>query len=313
MDTSTNRQWQGKTAVITGAGSGIGLAFARIAAAHGMQLVLVDVHQASLDACAAEMRGMGCRVLARQVDVSSASEMEVLAAAVLERFGAPHLVFNNAGVATQGLVWECSPDDWDWVLGVNLWGVIHGIRVFTPLMLEAARQDPAWRGHIVNTASMAGLVAPANLSAYCVSKHAVVALSETLFNDLRLVTDQIKASVVCPFFVPTGIHQSARQPGHEAQPLTRSQAIGQAMMETAVTGASLSAHEVASQIFEAMASQRFYVLTHPEHLDRVALRMQAILDQRDPPDPFASRPEVGAQLRQALRAPAAGLPEKTAP
>ncbi len=294
---------RGKTAVITGAGSGIGLAFARIAARHGMQLVLVDVHQASLDACAAEMQAAGCPVLARRVDVSSAKEVDALALVVVERFGAPHVVFNNAGVANQGLVWEYSTADWQWVLGVNLWGVIHGIRVFTPLMLDAAQTDPAWRGHIINTASMAGLLAPANLSAYCVSKHAVVALSETLFNDLRLVTDQITASVVCPYFVPTGIHQSARNRADDEPPqaLTKSQLMGQAMMEAAVNGGPLTAAEVASQIFDAMASQRFYVFTHPDMLQHVKARMTSILDQRDPPNPFAARPEAGVQLRAALR------------
>ncbi len=291
----------GKTVVITGAGSGIGLAFARIAASHGMQLVLVDVHQASLDACAAEMQALGCAVLARRVDVSSASEMDSLAAAVAERFGAPHVLFNNAGVATQGLVWECSAADWQWVLGVNLWGVIHGIRVFTPLMLAAAKKDLSWNGHIINTASMAGLVAPANLSAYCVSKHAVVALSETLFTDLRLVTDQVTASVVCPYFVPTGIHLSARSrsDGEQPQSLTRSQLIGRAMTETAVTGGPLTAADVARQIFDARLSKNFYVFTHPDMLQHVAARMASILDQRNPPDPFAARPEAGAQLLAA--------------
>lgn len=299
-----NRFSRGKTAVITGAASGIGLEFTRIAARHGMRLVLVDVQQASLDACAAEMQALGCAVLARRVDVSSAEEMDALASAVVERFGAPHVVFNNAGVATQGLVWECSTADWNWVLGVNLWGVIHGIRVFTPLMLDEAKKDPSWHGHIINTASMAGLVAPANLSAYCVSKHAVVALSETLFNDLRLVTGQVTASVVCPFYVPTGIHQSARKLEYEEQPraLTKSQLIGRAMMETAVTGGLLTASDVASQIFDAMVSRQFYVFTHPDMLQHVAARMGAIMDQRDPPDPFAARPEVGAHLRAALRA-----------
>lgn len=293
----------GKTAVITGAGSGIGLEFARIAARHGMHLVLVEVQQTSLDACAAEMQALGCAVLARRVDVSSTDEMDALALAVAERFGAPHVVFNNAGVATQGLVWECSAADWQWVLGVNLWGVIHGIRVFTPLMLDAAKKDPSWHGHIINTASMAGLVAPANLSAYCVSKHAVVALSETLFNDLRLVTDQISASVVCPYFVPTGIHQSARSQGEDepVQALTKSQQMGRAMMATAVTSGPLTAADVARQIFDAMLSQRFYVFTHPDMLQHVTARVKAILEQRDPPDPFAARPEAGAQLRAALR------------
>jgi len=295
----------GQTVVITGAGSGIGLEFARIAARRGMKLVLVDIHQASLDACAAEMETLGCTVLARKVDVSSATEMDALASVVAARFGAPHVVFNNAGVAAQGLVWEYSAADWQWVLGVNLWGVIHGIRVFTPLMLEAAGKDPSWHGHIVNTASMAGLVAPANLSAYCVSKHAVVALSETLFNDLRLVTDQVSASVVCPFFVPTGIHQSARTRSQDEPPetLTKSQLIGRAMMETAVTSGPLTAADVASQIFDAMVSKRFYVFTHPDMLQPVAARMAAILAQSEPPDPFAARPEAGEQLRAALRAP----------
>lgn len=304
MNPLDSKALRGQTAVITGAGSGIGLEFARIAARHGMQLVLVDVHQASLDACAAEMQSLGCTVLARRVDVSSETEMDALASAVVDRFGAPHVVFNNAGVATQGLVWECSAADWQWVLGVNLWGVIHGIRVFTPLMLDAAKKDPAWHGHIINTASMAGLVAPANLSAYCVSKHAVVALSETLFNDLRLVTDQVSASVVCPYFVPTGIHQSARNQGEgePVQALTKSQQMGRAMMATAVTSGPLTAADVARQIFDAMLSQRFYVFTHPDMLPHVAARVEAILEQRDPPDPFAARPEAGAQLRAALRA-----------
>jgi NAD(P)-dependent dehydrogenase (short-subunit alcohol dehydrogenase family) len=303
MDQADASAWRGQTAVITGAASGIGLAFARIAARHGMQLVLVDVQQASLDACAAEMQALGCAVLARRVDVSSASEMDALALAVAQRFGAPHVVFNNAGVATQGLVWECSAADWAWVLGVNLWGVIHGVRVFTPLMLQAAQKAPSWHGHIINTASMAGLVAPANLSAYCVSKHAVVALSETLFNDLRLVTDQVTTSVVCPYFVPTGIHQSARRQGdgEPAVALTKSQRIGRAMMEMAVNGGPLTADEVARQIFEAMTSKRFYVFTHPEMLHHVGARMASILEQGTPPDPFAARPEAGAQLRAALR------------
>ncbi len=304
MNPLDSKALRGQTAVITGAGSGIGLEFARIAARHGMQLVLVDVHQASLDACAAEMQSLGCTVLARRVDVSSETEMDALASAVVDRFGAPHVVFNNAGVATQGLVWECSAADWQWVLGVNMWGVIHGIRVFTSLMLDAAKKDPAWHGHIINTASMAGLVAPANLSAYCVSKHAVVALSETLFNDLRLVTNQISASVVCPYFVPTGIHQSARSQGEDepVQALTKSQQMGRAMMASAVTSGPLTAADVARQTFDAMLSQRFYVFTHPDMLQHVAARVEAILEQRDPPDPFAARPEAVAQLRAALRA-----------
>ena len=195
--------FKGKTAVLTGAGSGFGLECARIGARLGMNLVLVDVQQDALDKAQAEIEATGAAVLARRVDVSSAAEMEALAAAVQQRFGAPHFVFNNAGVGSGGLIWENSVQDWDWVMGVNVWGVIHGVRLFTPMMLEAAKKDPAWQGHIVNTASMAGLLTPPNMGVYNVSKTAVVSLSETLYQDLRLVTDQVGASVLCPYFVPT--------------------------------------------------------------------------------------------------------------
>ena len=147
--------FKGKTAVLTGAGSGFGLECARIGARLGMNLVLVDVQQDALDKAQAEIEATGAAVLARRVDVSSAAEMEALAAAVQQRFGAPHFVFNNAGVGSGGLIWENSVQDWDWVMGVNVWGVIHGVRLFTPMMLEAAGADPNYEGHIVNTASMA--------------------------------------------------------------------------------------------------------------------------------------------------------------
>jgi len=294
----------GRTAVLTGAGSGFGLECARIAAARGMRLVLVDVQQDALDAAAAECRAAGAEVLARRVDVSDAGQMQQLADAVRERFGAPHLVFNNAGVGSGGLVWENSLADWQWVLGVNLWGVVHGVRLFTPMMLAAARADPAWRGHIVNTASMAGLLTPPNMGVYNVSKHAVVALTETLFQDLRLVTDQVGASVLCPYFVPTGITQSGRnRPGAAAPDAapTASQRIGQAMLDKAVASGRVSAAEVAHKVFEAVAGDRFYVFSHPQALGNVQSRMEAIVGQGNPPDPFAQRPEVGAQLRAALR------------
>jgi len=202
--------FKGKTAVLTGAGSGFGLECARIGAKLGMNLVLVDVQQDALDQAAAEMTAAGAQVLAKRVDVSSAEQMAALAADVVQRFGAPHFVFNNAGVGSGGLVWENSVKDWEWVLGVNLWGVIHGVRLFTPLMLAASKADPTYQGHIVNTASMAGLLTPPNMGIYNVSKHAVVSLTETLYQDLKLVSDQISASVLCPYFVPTGISQSHR-------------------------------------------------------------------------------------------------------
>ncbi|RZJ14562.1 MAG: SDR family oxidoreductase [Acidovorax sp.] len=294
----------GKTAVLTGAGSGFGLECARIGARLGMNLVLVDVQQDALDAAAAEMQAAGAQVLARKVDVSSAAQMEQLAADVEQRFGAPHLVFNNAGVGAGGLVWENSVKDWEWVLGVNLWGVVHGVRLFTPMMLAAAKADPAWRGHIVNTASMAGLLAAPNMGIYNVSKHAVVSLSETLYQDLSLVTDQIKASVLCPFFVPTGIHQSHRNRPDDmpAEKPTKSQLIGQAMSDKAVTSGKVTAAEVAQKVFDAAAEGQFYIYSHPKAIASVQVRMEDIMLGRNPTDPFAGKPEVGAQLRTALRA-----------
>ncbi len=297
--------FQGKTAVLTGAGSGFGLECARIGARLGMNLVLVDVQQDALDAAAAEMQAAGSAVLARRVDVSNAAQMEQLAQDVAQRFGAPHLVFNNAGVGSGGLVWENSVRDWEWVLGVNLMGVVHGVRVFTPLMLQAAQQDPAWRGHIVNTASMAGLVNPPNMGVYNVSKHAVVSLSETLYQDLSLVTDQISASVLCPFFVPTGIHQSERnRPADQADANkpTRSQLIGQAMIGKAVGSGKVTAAEVAQKVFDAVAAGQFYIYSHPQALASVRIRMDDVLQTRNPSDPFADKPELGAQLRAQLRA-----------
>ncbi len=294
----------GKTAVLTGAGSGFGLECARIGARLGMNLVLVDVQQDALDAATAEMQAAGAQVLARKVDVSNAPQMEQLAADVQQRFGAPHLVFNNAGVGAGGLVWENSVKDWEWVLGVNLWGVVHGVRLFTPMMLAAAKADPAWRGHIINTASMAGLLAAPNMGIYNVSKHAVVALSETLYQDLSLVTDQIGASVLCPFFVPTGINQSHRnRPGDlPAEKPTKSQLIGQAMSDKAVGSGKVTAAEVAQKVFDAAAQGQFYIYSHPKALASVQTRMEDVMMGRNPTDPFAVKPELGAQLRAALRA-----------
>jgi NAD(P)-dependent dehydrogenase (short-subunit alcohol dehydrogenase family) len=298
------KDFKGKTAVLTGAGSGFGLEVARIGARLGMNLVLADVQQDALDKAAAELKAAGAEVLAQQVDVSDAAQMEHLTQRVRDRFGAPHLVFNNAGVGSGGLVWESTVQDWRWVLGVNLWGVIHGVRLFTPMMLEAAQQDPAYRGHIVNTASMAGLLNPPNMGVYNVSKHAVVSLSETLYQDLSLVTDQVGASVLCPFFVPTGIQHSERnRPGElaAAQP-TRSQLIGQAMTDKAVSSGKVTAAEVAQLVFDAVAAGQFYIYSHPKAIASVQTRLEDVMLARNPTDPFAHKPELGQELRKALRA-----------
>jgi NAD(P)-dependent dehydrogenase (short-subunit alcohol dehydrogenase family) len=296
--------FKGKTAVLTGAGSGFGLECARKGAQLGMNLVLVDVQQDALDKAETEMKAHGVQVLARQVDVSNAQAMEQLAMDVNARFGAPHLVFNNAGVGAGGLLWENSVADWEWVLGVNLWGVVHGVRLFTPMMLEAAKADPAYQGHIVNTASMAGLLTPPNMGIYNVSKHAVVSLTETLYQDLHLVSDQVSASVLCPYFVPTGISQSHRNRPNElaADKPTASQLIGQAQSDKAVSSGKVSAADVAQKVFNAVAQGQFYIYSHPQALAVVQSRMEAMVMGRNPPDPFASKPEVGEGLRQALRA-----------
>ena len=298
------QDFNGKTAVLTGAGSGFGLECARIGAARGMNLVLVDVQADALDAARAEMEAAGAQVLAQKVDVADAAQMEALAAAVFQRFGAPHFVFNNAGVGAGGLVWENSVADWAWVLGVDLMGVVHGVRLFTPMMLAAAARDPAWRGHIVNTASMAGLLTPPNMGIYNAAKAAVVSLTETLYQDLKLVTDQVGASLLCPYFVPTGITQSERnRPGAlAAGEMTQSQLIGQAMSHKAVSSGKVSAAEVAHKVFDAIGADRFYIYSHPKALGNVRSRMEGIVAGTNPADPFLERPDIGAGLRAALRA-----------
>jgi NAD(P)-dependent dehydrogenase (short-subunit alcohol dehydrogenase family) len=299
------KDFKGKTAVLTGAGSGFGLECARLGAGLGMNLVLADVQQDALDKAASQLIAAGAQVLAMQVDVARADQVEALGAATLERFGAPHFVFNNAGVASGGLIWESTVADWEWVLGVNLMGVAHGVRVFTPMMLAAASADPAYAGHIVNTASMAGLISAPNMGVYTVSKHAVVALTETLYQDLSLVSDQVSASVLCPYFVPTGISQSHRnRPDDSRTPgtrVTQSQMIGQAMIDKAVASGKVSAAEVAQKVFDAIKSGQFYIYSHPHALATVQTRMEDIVQSRNPSDPFASRPDIGAGLRKALR------------
>ena len=295
--------FEGKIAVLTGGGSGFGLECARIGARLGMKLVLVDVQADALARAQDELHNMGVKVWTRNVDVSKTQDMEDLAQFVSSEVGVPHLVFNNAGVGAGGLIWENTVADWEWVMGVNVWGVVHGVRLFTPMMLQAARGDPTYRGHIVNTASMAGLLTPPNMGIYNTTKHAVVSLTETLYQDLRLVTEQVSASVLCPYFVPTGINQSERNRPQHLKPSapTASQQIGQAMSDKAVSRGKVSAAEVAQMVFDAVAKDQFYIFSHPQALGNVQQRMEAILQIAQPPDPFAARPDVGDSLRKALR------------
>ena len=296
---------KGGIAVITGAASGFGLEASRIAARLGMKVVMADVQADALAVAQLEVEGLGAQVLPFVLDVAKADEVEALGAATMQRFGAPNFVFNNAGVGVGGLIWENTAKDWEWVVGVNLMGVVHGLRVFTPLMLAAARADPGWRGDIVNTASMSGLINAPNSGVYNATKHAVVSMSETLYHDLALVTEQIHAHVLCPFFVPTGINQSARnRPGamdDGSQP-TRAQLIAQAMIGQAVSKGKVSAAQVMDFVFDAIEHNRFYIYSHPKSLASVQTRLEDIMTPRNPTDPFAGKPEIGAKLRAELRA-----------
>ena len=189
-----------RIAMVTGAASGLGLVLARALAARGDALMLADIDEPALQAAAAELRRLpGARIAARRCDVSRSAEVEALREATLAEYGAVHLVFNNAGVAPMGAAWESSEHDWDRALGVNLWGVIHGVRAFMPVLLA---QDA---GRMVNTASVAGLVSPPGMAAYSATKHAVVALTETLRHDLAARGSKVRCSVVCPAYFPSAI------------------------------------------------------------------------------------------------------------
>jgi NAD(P)-dependent dehydrogenase (short-subunit alcohol dehydrogenase family) len=295
---------RGRVAVITGAASGFGLEFAKAGHKLGLKLVLADVQQDALDRAHAELTELGAEVLAMRCDVSKSEDVQKLADAAIARFGAVHLLFNNAGVGSGGLVWENTVADWEWVLGVNLWGVIHGIRIFTPLMLECAKKDPGYEGHIVNTASVAGLLNAPTMGIYSVSKHAVVSLSETLYHDLKVVDAPINVSVLCPYFVPTGIGRSDRNRPAEMQnetDMTRSQRLAGTLAEQSVNAGKTSAADVAAQTFDAIREGQFYIYTHPGILADVALRMHDLIGQHNPRDPYDALPEVRDLLRAKLR------------
>jgi NADP-dependent 3-hydroxy acid dehydrogenase YdfG len=287
------KSFSGKTAVITGAGSGFGREFARTAASLGMNLSLADIQQDALDAITEELRANGTKILALRTDVAKQADMETLAAQTFETYGGAHLLFNNAGVGAGGFVWENSVSDWEWVLGVNVWSVIHGIRLFVPKML--AQGDEC---HVVNTASVAGLLSAQTMGVYNVSKHAVVTLSETLYQDLRVAGANIGVTVLCPAFVPTGIANSERNRPAElsSAPLTESQKIAQAASNKAVSSGKLTAADVAAKTFDCIRQQKFYCITHPKILGSVELRLQDILLQRNPTDPFSLKPSVAPQV-----------------
>ncbi|KFX26814.1 SDR family oxidoreductase [Ralstonia solanacearum] len=298
------KQFAGGVAVITGGASGFGKEFAKLGAGLGMKLVLADIQQDALDAAVAGFKAQGVEAIGVRVDVSRVEDVQALADAAIRAFGKVNLLFNNAGVGAGGLIWENTQKDWDWVLGVNLHGVIHGVRIFTPLMLAEAAKDPAYEGHIVNTASMAGLLNAPAMGIYNVSKHAVVALTESLYQDLSLVTGQVHCSVLCPYFVPTGITQSHRNRPQDlanAAPPTRSQLVAQAMTDKAVSSGKVTAEQVGQMTFDAIRHEHFYIYSHPHALGPVQHRFEDIVSQRNPSDPFEGKPDVRARLVEALR------------
>jgi NAD(P)-dependent dehydrogenase (short-subunit alcohol dehydrogenase family) len=277
------KEFRDKVAVITGAASGLGRAMAERCVQEGMKVVLADVELEPLAETAASMKASGATVLAVRTDVSQPSDVEALAQKTLEAFGAVHLLFNNAGVATGPCaVWESTIADWEWIIGVNLWGVIHGVRIFVPIMLD---QDADC--HIVNTASVAGLISGPELGAYKVTKHAVVTLSETLYHELAQLGARIKVSVLCPGVVSTRIMESERnRPGHSptTEPRDPASAARWEAFRRRVAAGMPPGH-VADLVFDAIGTDRFYILTHPELQASVRSRMEDILEGRSPTPP----------------------------
>lgn len=277
------KKLKGKVAAVTGAASGLGRSMALAFAAEGMDVALADVDEVNLTAVADEVQEKGVRAITLKVDVSQAAQVDAFRDQTIARLGAVHVVCNNAGVAPLGAVWESSVGDWEWILGVNLWGVIHGVRAFAPALI--AQKE----GHIVNTASVAGLISPPGMGAYNATKHAVVALSETLYHDLRERKSKVGVSVLCPAYVPTGIADSERsRPKHLAaatkSPETQAK---EAMVRKAVKSGKISAAEVAQAVVKAVKADRFYILTHEGITSAIRARMEDILKARAPRNPLA--------------------------
>ena len=271
---------KGKVAVITGGAEGIGKAIAIAAAAEGMKLVLADIDADKLNATVEELAGTGAEVIGLRTDVSQESSMQALADAAFKRFGNVHLLINNAGVALAKSAWETTQKDWEWVMGVNLYGVTNGLRAFIPRMLEKGEE-----GHIVNTASIAGLLSEPALAAYNVSKFGVVTLSEGLHHDLTLRKAKINVSVLCPGWVKTRIAEAERH--READQRTDFTKIdkvsvmtGMSIMKAVQNG--IEPQQVASDVINAVKTNKFYILTHPHTKAGIQIRMEDILQERAP-------------------------------
>ncbi|HZR84801.1 MAG TPA: SDR family NAD(P)-dependent oxidoreductase [Candidatus Binatia bacterium] len=271
-------EFQGRVAVVTGAASGIGRALAERLAGVGMNLVLSDVEEPALATAARELEAGGARVAAVPTDVSKPEQVDALAERAYGAFGAVHVLCNNAGVSSGGLTWQVPLGDWEWVLGVNLWGVIHGVRAFVPRMLEGGQE-----GHVVNTASMAGLATAPGMAPYHVSKFGVVAISESLHYELAMLGAKVKVSVLCPGWVNTRIADADRNRPADLPPPAL--APDQEALRELVRGllaSGLAPSQVADRVLEAVREERFYILTHPDFTPMVRQRMHAILEQRNP-------------------------------
>ncbi|MBR7747796.1 SDR family NAD(P)-dependent oxidoreductase [Undibacterium baiyunense] len=269
-----------KVAVITGAAEGIGKAIAVAAAAEGMRLILADIHQELLDKTVTELRQSGAEVIGVVTDVSKENEIQNLADQAYAQFGQVHLLVNNAGVAFAKSAWETTAKDWEWIMGINLYGITHAIRIFVPRML--AGNEVA---HIVNTASVAGLIAEPALAAYNVSKFGVVALSESLQHDLNLRQAKIGVSVLCPSWVKTRITDAERNRKTEdriqVEQLEKVSVKTGAAINKAVE-AGIAPQQVARDVINAVKNNTFYILTHPETKAAVAIRSDDILQGRAP-------------------------------
>jgi NAD(P)-dependent dehydrogenase (short-subunit alcohol dehydrogenase family) len=276
-----------RVAVVTGGASGLGRAMALRFARAGMKIVLADIEKEALARTGRQFEESGYPVLAVRTDVAKGDEVEALADKAFGTFGGVHILCNNAGVAPGGTVWEHSEKDWEWTLGVNVWGVIHGIRVFLPRMLAQNVE-----GHVVNTASVAGLLSPPGMAMYCVSKHSVVTLTECLHQELMECGAKIRTSVLCPAFVPTGISESERnRPDALRDAKTKSHADLQReeQLRHAVKSGRISAEQVADLVFHAIGAGRFYILPHQKIKAAIETRMQDILMERDPTNTFSRR------------------------
>ncbi len=267
---------EGRTAVITGAASGIGAAMARRFGAAGMRLMLADIEQEALGTFAAELRGEGRDVSTFVCDVSDAEQVDALANATMEAFEAVHVVCNNAGVGAGGAMADVPLAEWEWVLGVNLWGVIHGVRSFLPLLRQ---QD---QGHIVNTASVAGLFSAPFMGPYNVSKFGVVTLSETLFHELRLAGENVGVSVLCPAWVRTRIHESQRNRPPAAGGVVEADGTVAEIMAGFINN-GMDPAKVADDVLSAVVENRFYILTHDDSHVAVRMRAEAIAAAEPPP------------------------------